>query len=507
VRETQVRLADAGCQISLRRAVPAHAGLPPAGAFAVVVAVRDDLGRDQPLQCGEHRIGERVDAVDLAGDLEKLQHAADFGSAKGPHATNIYVECRIAAPSDPGNPATPSNSRGKESLVSGLNKHARPHGRDNYERRKASNCPRTIVVALAIMVLAGTAASGGARSNLAVASTAGASGAEQGGLYVALGDSLAAGYGASNVSKSYVPLYYGYLESNGSGVTDLLKLSLAGATSTDLQDTKLGQAVTAINASSDTKAVTINMGFNDILRDPNCPTAIASTCLFVGSLRAILGALNTALAADPGDETFQVMEMYNPHIGTPKASSTRQLLLGSDGKVDCSGTGAALGLNDLIHCISIEQGAKPIEVLPIFDAAGEAFLASDHLHPNDAGHLAIAKAFGGAATPTAPPSPPSSAALRATKPQLSRATAGKTLTASMFVTNADTGKGVKGPVTCQGKLSSKSLRAMSHSSLSSGRSSCTWQMPAAAHNKQFKGSITLRFQGSEVSRSFSTKVK
>jgi hypothetical protein len=79
------------------------------------------------------------------------------------------------------------------------------------------------------------------------------------------------------------------------------------------------------------------------------------------------------------------------------------MLLGSDGKIDCSGSGAALGLNDLIHCISIGQGAKPIDVLPIFDAAGEAFLASDHLHPNDAGHLAIAKAFGGAAPPPPPP--------------------------------------------------------------------------------------------------------
>lgn len=201
--------------------------------------------------------------------------------------------------------------------------------------------------------------------------------------------------------------------------------------------------------------------------------------------------------------------MYNPDIGTPNASATRQLLLGSDGKVDCSGTGAALGLNDLIHCISIEQGAKPIDVLPIFDAAGAAFLASDHLHPNDAGHLAIAKAFGGAATPTAPPPPPppSSPTLTASKPKLSRAIAGKPFTAWMLVTNADTGKEVKGQVTCQGKLSGKSLRARSHSSSSSGRSSCTWQMPAAARNKQFKGAITVRFQGSEVSRSFSTKVK
>ena len=363
-----------------------------------------------------------------------------------------------------------------------------------------------IVVALVIVVLTGTTATGGAGSNFPLANTMGASGAEQGGLYLALGASVTAGFGASTRTKSYVQLYYGYLQSNGSGVTDVLNLSLAGATAADLKDAKLAPAVAAINASSDTKTITIDIGLNDILRDPNCPTANAPTCPFADSLRAILKALNTALSSDPDGATVQAIEYYNPAIGTPNASATRQLLLGSDGKIDCSGTGAALGLNDLIHCISIEQGAKPIDLLPIFDAAGEAFLASDHLHPSDAGHLAIAKAFGGAATPAAPPSP-SGPTLRASKPKLSRATAGKPFAASMLVTNADTGKALKGQVTCQGRLSSKSLGARSHSSLSSGRSSCTWQMPATAHNKQFKGSITVRFQGAQISRSFSTKVK
>jgi hypothetical protein len=347
---------------------------------------------------------------------------------------------------------------------------------------------------------------------LALTSSVGASGTQQSGLYIALGDSIAAGNGASTLLTSYVELYYGYLESNGSGITDLLNRSQAGDTSTDLRNQQLGRAVAAINASSDTKVVTIDIGSNDIFGrgifyDPNCATANAPACRFAGNLRAILAALNAALANDPGDETVQVMEYYNSDIGTLSESTTRQLLLGSDGKVDCSGTGAALGLNDLIHCISIEQGATPVDVLPIFDAAGETFIALDHIHPNDAGHLAIANAFGGAATPTAPPPPPSQPTLKAGKPKLSRVTAGKPFTASMLVTNADTGNGVEGQVTCQGKLSGKSLRARSHSSSSSGASSCTWQMPAAAHDKQFTGSITVRIQGSEVSRSFSTNVK
>jgi lysophospholipase L1-like esterase len=340
---------------------------------------------------------------------------------------------------------------------------------------------------------------------LTLASSAGASRAEQGGLYIALGDSIAAGNGASSVLKSYVQLYYGYLQSNGSGVVDVRNISQAGATSTDLRNTYLGRAVSEIDASSDTKAVTLGIGINDLPYP--CATATAPACPLADNLRATLAALNAALANDPGDETLQVMEYYNAAVGTPNEPATRQLLLGSDGKVDCSGTGDALGLNDLIHCIGIEKAAKPIDLLPIFDAGGAAFLASDHVHPNDAGHLAIAKAFGGAATPTAPPAAAAPPTLSAGKPKLSTATAGKPFTAWMLVTDADTGEGVKGQVTCQGKLSGKSLRARSHSSSSSGRSSCSWSMPAAAHNKQFKGSINSRFLGSTVSRSFSTKVR
>src|SRR4051794_5178976 len=342
--------------------------------------------------------------------------------------------------------------------------------------------------------------------SLAPASSVGAS-APQRGLYVAVGDSISAGIGASTVYKGWVQLSFGYLQTNGSGVTEVVNLAQAGKTSADLRTDQLGRAVADINdTASDTKAVTVNIGVNDLHVDANCPTANASACPFEGNLRAILSALKTALAGDGGDETVQVMEYYNADTATPNESATRQLLLGSDGKVDCAGTGVAQGLNDIIHCVSSEQGAATIDLLPIFATAGVAFLAPDHSHPSDAGHLAIAQAFGGAATPTAPPPPSSPPALGASKPKLSRATAGKPFTASMVVTNADTGKQVKGRVSCQGKLSGKSLRARSHSSARGGRSSCRWQLPAAARHKQFKGSITSSFQGSKVRRSFSTNV-
>jgi lysophospholipase L1-like esterase len=337
---------------------------------------------------------------------------------------------------------------------------------------------------------------------LALASSAGASSGQKKGLYIALGDSIAAGLGASTPYRSYVELYYGHLRSNGSGVTDLLNLAVSGATTTSLRDEQLQRAVSAIHSASDTKAVTIDIGDNDIFGDPRCSAVTAPRCPIATNLRAILTELNTALAADPGHETVQVMENYNTFLGTPNESAWRMKLLGSDGKVSCSGTGPALGLNDLIHCTSIELGAKPVDVLPIFDAAGATFLAPDHIHPDDAGHLAIAKAFGGAATP--PRSPPT---LAAGRPQLSRAGAGRPFTVSVFVANADTAETVRGHVTCRGSLAGKPLRARSHASLSNGRSSCTWLMPAASRNKPFTGTISVRFHGAEIRRSFSTTVK
>jgi lysophospholipase L1-like esterase len=210
-------------------------------------------------------------------------------------------------------------------------------------------------------------------------------------LYISLGASAAAGEGASVPSKGWVRLYFGYLASNGSGVTRLQNLAQRGATTTDVRTRQVPGAVSLINGSSDTLRVTISIGRNDICAGPN-----DSRCPVGDNLRAIFTTLNEALARDPGDETIQIMEWYNSAVGTEQESATRTYLLGSDLKVDCSGAGSALGLNDLIHCIALEKNALPVDVLPAFDAAGVSFLADDHFHPNDAGHLAIAQAFGGA---------------------------------------------------------------------------------------------------------------
>lgn len=209
-------------------------------------------------------------------------------------------------------------------------------------------------------------------------------------VYVALGDSTSTPIGASSPSKSWVQLYYGHLAASA-GVTRLRNLAQPGHTTTDLRRFRLPSAVGTINGSDDTVRVTITIGINDVCaaaNDPACPIA--------GNLRAILTELADALARDPGEETIQLLEHFNFEVGTPRESQMRAYLLGSDLKVDCSASGSALGLNDLIHCIALERNAQPIDVVPVFDAAGETFLAADHTHANDFDHRAIALALGGA---------------------------------------------------------------------------------------------------------------
>jgi hypothetical protein len=111
--------------------------------------------------------------------------------------------------------------------------------------------------------------------------------------------------------------------------------------------------------------VTIDIGVNDLCAEPASPQ-----CPVADNLRAILTTLNDALARDPGDETLQIMEYYNRDLGTRQEGATRQNLLGTDLKVDCSGTGSAVGLNDVIHCIGLEKNAVPVtSCLPSTPAA------------------------------------------------------------------------------------------------------------------------------------------
>jgi hypothetical protein len=108
--------------------------------------------------------------------------------------------------------------------------------------------------------------------------------------------------------------------------------------------------------------------------------------------------------------------------------------------------------------------------------------------------------------PPPPGSPPAKVKLKTVKPKLLPAVAGKPFSVSMIVTDAKTGKGIKGTVACLGKLNAKTFRASSHTVSANGKASCTWRLPASASNKILKGSITETYKRLKATRTFSTRI-
>ena len=232
-------------------------------------------------------------------------------------------------------------------------------------------------------------------------------------LYVALGDSVAAGAGIS-----YVPRLFPHYQST-LGVTDLSNRAENGETSGSLRTGgQLDSALADINAASDTRAVTIDIGGNDAL-SLQC-RGIWDSCPFRYNFFATLSDLRAALDSDPGSESFAAMAYYNPASGLggdgqPYSEPFADRgLLGTDLAIDCQTTaGTRVGLNDVIYQEAGRRGALVADPYPAFKAGGQSFMA-DPIHPNDAGHAAIAAAFR-EASPVCPeagelplPSPPPS---------------------------------------------------------------------------------------------------
>ncbi len=237
--------------------------------------------------------------------------------------------------------------------------------------------------------------------------------------YLALGDSLAWGDGASDPTETaYVPLLADYFAGVPHGNAKRhVNLAVRGETTASFIAAQLGGAMAAVgDPSTDTRMVTLSVGGNDLLdllNDPTDPCLAdpsSPTCQFlVGTALAgvaarypvILGSLSAALADDPGDERVYVLTLYNPFGGTgnPLEDAVDVGLLGSDLRIDCAAiqtNPTAAGLNDIIACTSSAFGATVVDIYPVI---GDDALLLTHIgdpvfniHPNDQGYAVIAKA-------------------------------------------------------------------------------------------------------------------
>jgi lysophospholipase L1-like esterase len=236
------------------------------------------------------------------------------------------------------------------------------------------------------------------------------------GVYLALGDSVAAGIGATAPDQQgYVARVFDALRTNGGGITALSNLAIPGEdTSSFINGGQLDRAVAAIaDPQSNVQVVSLSMGANDFLRllaggpcvadptGPACQELVArSMATFAQNYPIILQRLTDALATRGNGGMLFVHTYYNPFSGTGTAfeGPVDLALQGSDGTIDCDAANedpSAWGVNDYITCLGAMYGANVVDVQPLFAGRGPALtlIGRSDAHPNNTGHAVIADAL------------------------------------------------------------------------------------------------------------------
>jgi lysophospholipase L1-like esterase len=235
-------------------------------------------------------------------------------------------------------------------------------------------------------------------------------------LYLALGDSLSEGIGASIESETaFVPLVHVALPPD----VALLNLGKAGDDSEELlSEGLLDQGIEEIERrlsdgidGNEVRLVTLEIGGNDLLDiyfdfvvPGECPSVIESLqdplCVqlledalaqYRPNLREILARLR---AAGPDIPVF-LMTLYNPFSG---GSSTIDELgeLALEGQ---PGTPFPEGMNDIIRAEGAAAGAIVVDWHPLFRPSAAGLISTDLIHPNDDGYRRMADAIITAARP------------------------------------------------------------------------------------------------------------
>lgn len=217
-------------------------------------------------------------------------------------------------------------------------------------------------------------------------------------VYLALGDSIAFGVGASEPAEGgYVALVYAALRDSrryrGSGL-ELVNLSVPGATSADLvaPGGQMEEALAEIERrAGGVGVITVDIGGNDLLTLANrnspclsstdteeCRRAVRRV---LGDLQANLTQLLRALRQAASEALIVVVDLYNPYSGTgDPREGIAELGVGQINGV------IGAGVDDATLNVRLAS------VFQLFTGRGTIWIAPDGIHPNDSGHAVIAEA-------------------------------------------------------------------------------------------------------------------
>jgi hypothetical protein len=102
---------------------------------------------------------------------------------------------------------------------------------------------------------------------------------------------------------------------------------------------------------------------------------------------------------------------------------------------------------------------------------------------------------------------PPTLVVRSLRPTPARPAAGRPFTLRLVAARSDTGAVVQnGRVTCVGRAGKARLKAQVQR-VQGGAATCTWNIPAGAKRKAFRGSVTVSFEGLKATQSYTGKVR
>jgi lysophospholipase L1-like esterase len=203
--------------------------------------------------------------------------------------------------------------------------------------------------------------------------------------YLAMGDSISAGFGAMPATQGFT--YDLYQTGAIDNITNTLfcVMAVPGAKSQDVFQYQVPQAHLFLDDTGQPyrKVITLTVGGNDLLQvlggaDPGAVLTALGT-----NLGAILGALKTQFP----DAEILVANYYDPKLPVP---NERDLVI---------------GLNQVIAAVAAGFGVKLVDVFSAFDGRNGLLLIDKkgadafQIHPTDAGHRVIAAAFKAALKP------------------------------------------------------------------------------------------------------------